>query len=156
MLGEISVSGLVVQPKASRWLRDEILDHREVVPVHAVEHVVAVEADVIYQSLPRESHADAEIHYRVSGSWGIALAESCLFRRSTRLDHSHIDGVLIGETQQAPKRRREGKRHVLSGVPSVHIISARLESKVLNRLDGNACVEPKQTRIRRAEFAHRE
>src|ERR1700730_12719476 len=37
------VRGLVAQPKPSRWLRNEILDHRQVVPVHTVENVVAME-----------------------------------------------------------------------------------------------------------------
>jgi len=64
---------LIVQPNASAGLWDKIFDYREVVSVHSVEDVVALEAEVMHNSLPRETHTHPEIHHGVSWSWRIAL-----------------------------------------------------------------------------------
>jgi len=92
---------LVVQPKASARFRDKILDHGKTISVNPVEHIVAMDADVVQDAFSRKAHPDSEVHYGVSGSWGVSLAQSRLPRRHARFDQAHVGSVLICRPQQA-------------------------------------------------------
>src|SRR5665811_2623184 len=84
------VHRLVVQPKASGRLRDKIFDHRKIVPVHTVEHVIAMDADVIYDALPCKAHPDTEIDYSISWGRRVTLAKPGLACGKSRFNHAHV------------------------------------------------------------------
>src|SRR5712672_693381 len=95
-----SIRDLVVQPETARWLRDEILDHRKIVPIDPVEHVVAVDADVVQHTLPRKAHPGPDIYYGISWRWRVTLPKSRLACGEARFDQAHIGAVLKRRPQQ--------------------------------------------------------
>src|SRR5258707_4090044 len=72
---DLSIEQFVIEPESARRLRYEILDHRQVVPIDAIEDIVAVDADVVDASPMHEPQSDAKIHDRVAARRGVALAE---------------------------------------------------------------------------------
>src|SRR5205807_2705740 len=89
-----SVRKLVAEPDSPSRLRDKILDHRQVIPVHPVEEIVAVQPNAVDQTFLREPYPRAKIDDSVSSGLSFSLPQPRLACRQSQLDHSQVPVVL--------------------------------------------------------------
>ena len=84
----------VREPYPATRLREKILDDRQMVTIHVIEKIVAVQAHVVHHAARDKAHPDTDVDDPVARRGGVTIPEPRLARRQPPLQHPGIGIVL--------------------------------------------------------------